>query len=562
MKKTSLILHGWPTVLLAGGTIVSAILLLNSHPQQISNDAIQYVVMAEHLLAGHGVRTDIVYYDVQYALGAQPVPQTVFPAGFPLLIALLMSIGASPAFAVAAASAIGFVVLPVMVFGILAVSGVDRFTAGIAGLVQLASVLTWQSIPFGLSEPVFTAITLIALFMLTRFDAECSWRRVIATGAVAALSVYFRYQGLLFVFGLGVGLSVWTLLQPSWRRAQQVIVYGVTAALVVLPLLARNLYLAGHIGGGGVRSVDYPEVSRSLERLLWVFSDITGISGTGLRTGQLAEVLFIVATLGCVVVVMRRRKLPLPTSGDRFSALSSPVFCAAVGYILSTVVILAVRAISNSDHILTSRYFSVLVPFALVAVMIGLRSLRIDLRPRTLDGGAVFVVACLALLAGQKNVFEYRWAVIQERADRHDSVYIPLHREMADGSSLRDRLAADIDAGRNVLAFQAQLTRSAVGRPVFGIPDRLMSNNVISPDNVGCLAEERDIANIITFPTLFDAENPANDNRMIFDPAVEIWLPSWIRVEHADDDVVLLMILETPDRCDLPIDWKQTVSRE
>ncbi|HWZ57752.1 MAG TPA: hypothetical protein VNW46_02155 [Gemmatimonadaceae bacterium] len=192
-------------------------------------------------LARHG--TLRVPY-ASYASADSTAPLAQWPPGFPALLAVPLRFGASEATSarivniVSAAATIGLVVLIVG-----AAAGPGWATLGAVAVIVTTSVV-WIHLEV-LSEPPFTALTMLTLALMVRAPAP---ERPAATGLASAACVLVRYAGL----GVVGAVVLWEALQPGpvvarLRRAAVAGTPGVAAYLVWTAVVRH--------GGAAVRHV-------------------------------------------------------------------------------------------------------------------------------------------------------------------------------------------------------------------------------------------------------------------------------------------------------------------
>jgi hypothetical protein len=142
---------GWLLVV----TVLAANLAMVAQysPDRLANDAAQYVSEARQILAGRGLATDIAYYDEHHLLGRFPVPQTVFPPGYPLAIAAVAASGVpilASAFVVALLS---FNLCVALAWAATRRASDSPALAALAGFVLAASVVGAVQVLVCNSEP-------------------------------------------------------------------------------------------------------------------------------------------------------------------------------------------------------------------------------------------------------------------------------------------------------------------------------------------------------------------------------------------------------------------------
>ena len=177
---------------------------------------------AAYLSLAHALVTEGAYVD---AFDPQQAPHAKYPPVFPALLAVLMALGARTwtAFklipALATVAAVGLTYLWAtrrlgLRGGVLA-----------TGMFAVSSTVIYYS-HWILSDPVFVAFTLLALWLLEREGT--SWPTLAAGAAAVGLAYFTRSAGLPLL----VALLAWLALQRRWRA-----VAGVGAGLGVPALL-------------------------------------------------------------------------------------------------------------------------------------------------------------------------------------------------------------------------------------------------------------------------------------------------------------------------------------
>src|SRR5262245_42527564 len=69
----------------------AAAVLLALHDETfVTTDTAQYMGVARNIVDGKGITTSIIYYEEQYRQARIPAQQTVWPPGYPALIASLV----------------------------------------------------------------------------------------------------------------------------------------------------------------------------------------------------------------------------------------------------------------------------------------------------------------------------------------------------------------------------------------------------------------------------------------------------------------------------------------
>jgi len=178
-----------------------------------------YVSLA-HALVTTGAYTD--------AFDPESLPHTKYPPVFPALLAVLIALGARTWVALKMTAAVSTVAAVACTY-LWAERSLGWVTAFAIGLVlALSSGIVYYS-HWVLSDPLFLALTTVALLALARADEDGAPPAWIVAGVVAAGLAYFtRSAGLPLI----VALLAWLGFRRRWRTL------AITGASLALPMLA------------------------------------------------------------------------------------------------------------------------------------------------------------------------------------------------------------------------------------------------------------------------------------------------------------------------------------
>jgi hypothetical protein len=307
-------------ILLSGTLVVSTVVVVaafNPVPHTGGDNA-------GYLSLANGLLTERTYTD---AFDPEGLAHTKYPPVFPMILALLMSVGARTwvAFkataAVATVAAVGFTFL-------WAERRIGPFPAfGVAVLLALSPAVVYYS-HWILSDPVFLAFTLAALFTLERATDEVAPSGWLAVGVAAAgLAFFTRSAGLPLVVAIGA----WLALGKRWRPL------AVTAAAIGLPALAwwwrgRGVGVASYgtefwlidpyqpgLGTVGVVGL-VPRAFANLSAYVLSHGPV-GIVGSGVPAVGFLGVVLTLAAIGGWIVVARERIGPAELFFPLYSGL-------------------------------------------------------------------------------------------------------------------------------------------------------------------------------------------------------------------------------------------------
>ncbi len=520
--------------LLLGASLVGLVAMYD--PSFIGIDGAFFVSAAKNLAGGRGFATSIVWSEEHYRLGGVPAPQTNFPPGFPLLIALGHQLGFDPPYAAFLVALLAFGAIPLVLYDLLRTAGQPRRRA-------LAISALWLGMPFGwfnvlgcMSEMPFVLLTLVSLRCLLQAERDQGRRErwLAAAGTVAGLAFTVRYQGIYFVITLGLFFLLRLIRRPDWAAARAVLLVGGPASVFVATLFLRNHLLTGKVTGAMI-----PEHRSLLEVLLTLRGAVAGLVGftkSGLLGGRVSEIAFVVvAAAGLAGGVCWISRLGLDRCVLR-AALARTHVCLSLAYAAVSLVLMLQGARNYASGQITSRYLLCLVPFGLLCLPEGLRLIRFTPGGvwRARAARLWLAAAVLVVVAGQVNVFHRHWEPLT-RANPYRAIREAVQRPLA-GETVAQFLRARVTTASPLLGNEAQLLGTVLDRPVLGLARASYTRRVWTDDQVRRLVASYGVAYVVFFPDLFDPAVAEDRNR-----------PFFHLLERGDTPPWLVAILVAPD---------------
>jgi hypothetical protein len=276
---------------------------------------------------------------------------------------------------------------------------------------------------------------------------------------------------------------------------------------------------------------------RAATGFYYEFSRILGISKDGLLNGGASE-LFSLALLLYVVWIgfahVRKQFLfdgRTQTRGIAFCICYLGVSMAALGYL----------SLTKSPDYIQARYFSTLLPFAVVIIATISREIkrRIDLRPLQ----AVFGIALLVGFAGlgQTRAISEQFEVMHADT-RLREIRAALDTQLVNGQSIKNFLRDEIEVGNHVFAAQSQLAGHVLDRTTYGLTPALFTDRIFDFDEVRRMTKPLGLRYILIFPNLYEPDAPENANRVILTELLRNNIPTWIEPMIVERDVKLFRI--------------------
>jgi len=345
----------------------------------IGNDGIQYFSTAKNWLAGNGFSTDALMYAPHFQ-GRFPAAQTVWPPGYPLVIAQFMKLGIDDHNSILALNHIAHALSSLVMWLLLQKMGIGRFFATVCTFAFYFMCMPWAYVSAGLTEPVFTTLLLSALLFLPdpKNSSLTSW---ILCGLIIAATIYIRFSTVFFAASTGAGIMLYLLLYEQDKPAALIKPCFKLALLVSLPVLAFGhlMYRTNTLIGTFDRYSGSKEPETLISTIkLWgvVAAQQLGFSSSDLISGKLVTVLFLLFILLAIVVVVwflvthsvAFRNSPSEKSVDHFRVVSF----VAVLHMLILVAYLSYVSTTSSPLDIISRYTFQFYPglYAVFCVML------------------------------------------------------------------------------------------------------------------------------------------------------------------------------------------------
>jgi hypothetical protein len=532
--------HGPALAVVLAALIAVASLFALADILLINPDTVQLMSTARNLLDGRGLSTSIIYYDPQYDAGGVPVPQTVWPPAYAFMLAAAQALGASPGAVAIAIGVLSHGLIALLVYAVLRHVGVRALVSIAAAVVWLLHTAEWYIVLAAYTEPFFIATTLLSAWCLLRAQGRGDARWLLAAGCAASLALLTRYTGVLWPFVVGLSFLAQALSTRTWRPIGRAILFGLPAALALAALLIRNYLLTGRFSGGQYEFGSPAGVVQALRHTYWEIEPLLG-GALAQYPGVLALVMFFcgVGVVAAWLGLARTTDAARSDGAKRLMELSA-------GYAVVTILFLLVNAVLVSSGFLQYRYFVPAVPFALIVI-----ALAVDhTASRAGVAGAQRRVQWLALLVALTIPaislladFVVQWPPVPQ----HPAVAVieqALEEKLPNGQTLGRALATDSADRRPILAHHEHRVALLTQAPVYGLSDARFTRRVWRTADVEKLARERGIAQVLFFPTTYDARAPENANTPFFTELQSGRTPAWLHRRYASDLVWIYDVVD------------------
>lgn len=527
-------------VLLWAALVAAAVLFAAVVPFELINpDTAQHVSVARNILSGNGLSTGILYYEEQYAAGGLPAPQTLWPPGNPILIAVLGLLGVPELAGAFFLSFLSHLSIAVVLASVALRTGLGRRISISLGIIWLLLAAPGMLPLTAFTEPLFTLCTLFALHALVRaFGPEqaSTIRLLVLAGAFSAAAFSLRYIGVTFIAALGIYLGVRFLMKPSKQRFLEAAAYAALPAIVCGLIFGRNILVTGDVTGGP--SVDQSaSLLETLISLYWSSLAALGVFGSGMFR-KLTEALLLLAG---VVVGLATLVVVIGKSRDNDVRAQRVVLVSAL-YCGITALLLVVLAQGRSADLIQWRYVVPLLPFLLLVAAVGGKEMWARLRTRSLKlvvGAAGTTLAACLMISQWQAVRSWDSYFVNARNAR--GLEAALATPVAGSGTLQD-LFERASADDVILTQDGQSLGALVHQSVLGLASPYYTSRVWSREAVGNLIATYQVDWVLFFPGLFFPDGSNDSNKVFFQELARGDVPSWLIPVHRSAAVELYSV--------------------
>ena len=486
---------------------------------------------ARNLLTGNGFSTDIIYYEQHYQQQAWPAKQTVFPFGYPSMIAALGVLGVPGRTAAQVLSLSGFLCVPLLIFVAARRMGRTPMTAMLLGLLWQCAPMNWFNIHEKQTESLFVAFTLGSMILLFAKDQGTS--RVVFAGLYAAIACSLRYAGVFWL--LTVGLVMAPGILRNWKQVvrEGALFFTIPGALVC-GMFIRNRMIVGDLSGG-IQSLSTKPWRLTCENVYYAFSRLTGLDQNDLQSRHPGELLFAIGVLiGAALVLISLVRQRKTVTGLLAGYSTGHVACFA--YIIVTTALLTWLEKTTSVN-LSPRMILPLLSFILLAtadvVAFACNGIKESRTWRYTVESAAAVLLVGALIA-QRDVYQEvthqpaRLGLVRDvlsaAVDRSDF----LDLQTAQNWNVEESSSAlQLIRGKRVLTNEDHMLPEVTGEGALGLSPSVYTARKWSNDEVETLARQQGVELVVLFTSITPRESNDFFDALIADRADEA-IPHWL----------------------------------
>ena len=536
---TALVAEIFAVAMLAGaGGLVFLAVQATYDTLALSNDGAQYLSAVRNFLAGNGVSTSTLYYDVQLA-SPTPAPLLTWPPGFPLVAAAVTALGAaSDIDALRLVPLMAHLFTGFVLYALVRLVGHGYTLSLVVAAAWMLSVMSWIGTVQGFSDSLFglfIALTALGLAAHKNDGKAHAWPWLLGAALALCMAILIRYQGVAYTVPLFFALvclysndaqsSASRWLNPLWLSALPV--------LVLLALLARNFMLSGVLTGGAVTDRGTP--------LNQVAASVASIP-PHYRTVAIALMALV-----CLVALLEAARLCFAAAfrderggpdHARRARLRAIACFGLAGFALNFFLMLTL-SLRSSAYALDTRNFLTALPPLAIALLARMSLSGLSARFHSRSVQTVMAAAVIAIAVIQAAVL-YRSHFLgwleQSRttaiANLLDSTRLP------DGRPLVTLLRASEGGAKCIVSNESQQLSIFSNLPTIGVPRRNMTNRDWNADDIIAKSRFHKCDYAIMFRDV--VRDPTDQTRRMFS---EGNMPGWFMPEVATPQLLAGRIL-------------------
>jgi hypothetical protein len=514
-------------------------LSMSFNPLYFSEDAAQYFSVAENILNGRGIKTSIIYYEAQQNFSKIPAPQTIFPPGFPTIIAVISLAGVDYQKAAFSISVVSWALSGIILYLLFEGARLIILKPFIFTITWYCIVINWFNVLGCLSDMCYVFCTLLSLLFVQISEKKGLKLFLFIAGCLAAVAFTMRYVGLFFITSVLMSLLMSFSRIKSNNLIKEIFSFGVSPVICIFIIFWRNYSLSETLSGGRVYPIDNTIVG-VVTRYYYSISKIFGLSWTGFKEICFAEIFFIFFIIGCFLLAFRVCKNER-TYRKFFKILNfrNNTESTATIYIFLYLFALGFLELKTMDAI-EARYIIPVIPFMLFVLG------REDVDDNSKYAYKIVrILTCVSgvivFTAGQVNVF-YEYSSAFGKYNRVKEVELAL-LERFESKTVKGFLENELKFESPLLGHPPQLIAGYTKWPVVGLPSSYYSAERWTTKNVKNLVERFNIKYLLILPKLIVKEEIEEQCflRCIFEDRI----PNWLKVRMREDRVWILEVLYT-----------------
>lgn len=498
----------------------------------LDSDVAQHLSMARNILDGNGIATSIVFYDENYHVGRVPAAQTVFPPGYPFLIAALSKCGIPLNVSTLVICLLSFNFCTVLIIGSIRKAGHPWSIALLGGILWGGSMSAGFLTLFSMSDVPFAFMTAVSFICIQRMQTERGWYALLA-GAAAAAAFSIRYAGIFLIVSLGVVLVGRIVMVRTRRAVIEAIAVLSLPALTVAALFLRNFLIVGDFKGGnanplGKSIADVAHLFTFSFKELIGYSPYSYVANAWREIAIIAIVLLIVAILGFVRPKLNTEKIKL-------------LRCDMLHILAAVYIVVSLTGLFYLEYTRTlgvSPRMILPIIYPTILLFCGLLA-SIEWKEQFIQGTLFSGLIALLYIIGQTGMIH----TISARIKYHETYTRSVRIALSESATIQQLLAEDKADGSPLLANQPHSVGGITQQPVLGLTLPYFTAKKWTNHVVEEVVRTFGVRHVLFFPQLFEIERSGDKaNQDFFKGIANNQMPNWLAPVYTSDDLIIFQV--------------------
>lgn len=507
----------------------------------ISKDTMQSLSVTKNLLDGNGITTTIIYYQTHYDIGGIPVPQTVFPPGYPFMIAPISMLGMHPRLAAFVLSLVCFNLTALFIYQIARISGNRKDTCFILTTLWYCFVPNWFYVLRSTSEMTFILLTVLSFRCIIQNEISSKKGWTFIASLFASLAFTVRYAGIFFIMSLSIFYFISFLRKKNTHAFYKLLSATLLPLLTILSIFTRNYILTRSFRGALLYGSEKP-VTFIIYKCYLALSKLFGLTKSGIVMGRIQDSLMIILLiLCCLFFIVNLRKLRVNKYAFINFVGNATSFVPSI-YLVITLLALTHMEITSFSGI-ASRYLLPLIPFCLLLIPDVFKVAYFENGYLRRIKYCLPLIVLLMFLLGQSNVFLFYWKqYVRDNHFRiiHDSLQKPFL-----SSTLYDFLRNRVRLDNPILGEPGQLVGGVLDRPTIALPPSRYTSKIWGFSEVKKIVQRYNVHYLLFYPQIFNISG--DDDQLFFTELKKGNMPPWLKPISSTPEMLLYEVCNLED---------------
>jgi len=512
--------------------LYSCIIISAWNSNLLANDVTQYLSMAGNLIDGHGIATSIVYYDENFHIGKMPAAQTVFPPGYPFIIAALSKCGLPLNLSALIICLVGFNISTILTIVSVRKVGHPWGIALLGGVLIGGSISAGFLTLFSMSDIPFTFVTVISFVFIQRLQKGSMWNAFFA-GAAAAAAFSIRYAGVFLIVSIGIVFIGKIILFRTRRVFFEALSVLSLPMLTLSALFMRNFLTVGDFKGGNANPLT-KSIGEVAQLFIFSFKELIGYAESSQIVNNLRDItLFAIVIL--IIALFSFARPSIDRQKLKWLACDT-LHVLAVVYIVVSLICLYyleyTRILGVSPRMILPIFYPTILVFCGLLATVRWREYYIQ-------SNILSALIAILYIVGQAGMID----TISKRIDYHETYIRSVRNALNESETIQQLLAGDKVKNWPILANESQAVGGITQQPVIGLTPPDYTSKKWTVDAAEMVIRSFGVHHVLFLPRMFaDKNNKETGNQEFFYALANNQLPYWLAPVYTSEDLIVFEV--------------------